>query len=232
MNIINTKSLAETIDNLNETFFYKQTLTKTQKEQAAKWISGRQGMPGAYWNMFAPTETDYRNGIRLFTGEWITSGAATGHILGEEASRALLLLNLQDKSVKNSLNNAIDGLFNALKRAYDKNPAVYKSMGYYCCGKCSVAFWRNINAGGLDHHEKRLSDGMKYLKSMRDSDGKWKRFPFFYTLLALIDIDIPAAKEELRYASGVCEKLIKRTPARDKYSLRKREIAQRVLEKC
>lgn len=232
MNIINTKSLAETIDNLNETFFYKQTLTKTQKEQAAKWIAGRQGLPGSYSNMFAPTEHDYRNPIRLFTGERISTRAATGHILGEEASRALLMLNLPDKTVKASLSNAEVGLMSALKRAFESFPAVYKSSGFYCCGKCSVAYWRNINAGGLDQQEKRLSDGMKYLKLMRVGNGKWRRFPFFYTLLALIDIDMPGAKEELRYASGVCEKLIKRTPARDKYSLRKREIAQRVLEKC
>ncbi len=232
MNIINTKSLAETLDNLNETFFYKQTLTKAQKEQAAKWIAGRQGLPGSYRNMFAPTDYDYRNGIRLFTGEWITSGAATGHILSEEASRALLILNLPDKAVKASLKKADEALAAAVKFVHETNPIVYKSMGYYCCGKCSVAFWRYINAGGLDHTEKRLSDGVKYLRSMRDSSGKWRRFPFYYTLLALLDIDGPSAKEEMRYASGVCEKYIKRIPARDKYSLRKREIALRVLEKC
>jgi hypothetical protein len=43
--------------------------------------------------MFAPTTKDFARGIKLFTGERISSGAATGHILGEEACRVLLLLN-------------------------------------------------------------------------------------------------------------------------------------------
>ena len=43
--------------------------------------------------MFAPTQRDFRVGIRLFTGERISTGAATGHILGEEACRTLILLD-------------------------------------------------------------------------------------------------------------------------------------------
>jgi hypothetical protein len=44
--------------------------------------------------MFAPTSQDYAQGIRLFTGERISTRAATGHILGEEACRVILLLDV------------------------------------------------------------------------------------------------------------------------------------------
>ncbi len=64
---------------------------------------------------------------------------------------------------------------------------------------------------------------------MRDGKGKWKRFPFFYTLYALIEIDLPAAKEELRFAKGLCEKYSKRK-ALDKFSKRKIKIAKMFLE--
>ena len=72
----------------------------------AIWLAGRQGLSGSYAGMFAPTSTDYAEGIRLFTGERIASGAATGHILGEEACRALLLLDVDIEKVRLALGRA------------------------------------------------------------------------------------------------------------------------------
>jgi hypothetical protein len=56
--------------------------------------------------MFAPTAKDFADGIRLFTGERISSGAATGHILGEEACRAVLLLDAGVRDVNEALARA------------------------------------------------------------------------------------------------------------------------------
>jgi hypothetical protein len=60
--------------------------------------------------MFAPTPKDYASGIRLFTGERITSGAATGHILGEEACRTLLVLDAGGREVAEALERASRGM--------------------------------------------------------------------------------------------------------------------------
>ena len=57
--------------------------------------------------MFAPTNEDYTEGVRLFTGERISSRVGTGHILGEEACRALLLLDVGLGEVENALEQAI-----------------------------------------------------------------------------------------------------------------------------
>ena len=67
--IVKPSSLAATLDAVDETFFYGHLLSKSQRQQAAKWIARRQGKPGSYANMFAPTKDDFKNGVRLFTGD-------------------------------------------------------------------------------------------------------------------------------------------------------------------
>ena len=67
--------------------------------------------------------------------------------------------------------------------------------------------------------------------------NKWRRFPYYYTLLALNDIhengfSTKSVIAEMRYASSGLERLLKRKPKNEKYDIRRRTLAQRVLEKC
>lgn len=144
--------------------------------------------------MFAPTGRDFREGVRVFTGERMRTRAGTAHVLGEEA------------------------------RGY--------AVGRYCCGTCSAAFWRSLAVGGLEHAERRLARGMKELRGARLGDGKWRTFPFWYTLLALSEIALPAAVGEMRYAAPVCERYLARPGTRDAFARRRRAVAERVLGKC
>jgi hypothetical protein len=100
------RSLAGTLDAINDALFFGRRIPKTEAQRAARWVAARQGLPGSYADMFAPTPSDFAGGIRLFTGERITTGAATGHILGEEACRALLLLNAGGREVTEALGRA------------------------------------------------------------------------------------------------------------------------------
>jgi hypothetical protein len=93
MSLLRMQSLAGTLDALNDALFFGRRIPKGEARRVARWIAGRRGLPGSYAGMFAPTTRDRAHGIRLFTGERISSGAATSHILGEEACRALLLLD-------------------------------------------------------------------------------------------------------------------------------------------
>jgi len=224
--IVNTKSLAETVDRVNEALFFGKKLTKQERTRAAEWIADRQGLKGAYASMFAPTAFDFEEGIRVFTGERITSGAAVGHILGEEASRALILLGIEAASVKRALHKAKKGMQGRL------HASVTKNRGFYCCGACTTALWRHLVVGGLDHAKIRLHKGVTVLKKYRDGAGRWHRFPFYYTLLALTEMDSPDAKAEMRYAAKVCERLVSRQNIRDKYGRRRRRLLATVLENC
>jgi hypothetical protein len=196
--LINRASLCETLNAINAVLFDGRTLAAAERGQAARWIAGRQGLPGAYAGTFAGFPSERSSGIVLFTGERIASASAR-HILGEEASRALRQLSVRDPKVTRALENADDGLMRCLARAAEDprngNP------GLYCCGKCSVGLWRNLLAGGLDRHEERLRCGASHLRSMRDGDHQWRRFPFWYTVLALSEMGSSEARAELKYAA-------------------------------
>ncbi len=220
MKIVHADSLSQTVDVINESFFFGRPLTKSQKEQAAKWLAGRQGLPGSYGNMFLPAQNDYQ-GIRVFTGEKVRSGAATSHILGEEACRALILLDVKNSKVQEALSRGTAWV--------RQNPD--KTTGMYCCGICSCSLWRNLLTGAYKDGEARLIAGMKALKASRKGKGQWRRFPFYYTLLALEEMDHPLAREEIRYAASVCEKNLRRKEKEDVFSLRRRVLMERVLEK-
>jgi hypothetical protein len=228
MNIVNKSSLAATLDRINEALFYDRPLLKAQRQEAAEWIASRQGLKGSYRGLFAPTTSDYKQGAKVFTGERVNSGAATGHILGEEASRALLLLDVHSQSVESALEHATSNMMEAVRRS----DSVWGNYGLYCCGTCSVAYWRNLAAGGLKDPQSRLNAGMKALKAQRDGEGRWKRFPFYYTLLALHELDLPSARAEMRYAAPVLERVLKRKPRKDQISQRRRVLMERILDKC
>lgn len=76
MNITDANSLSVTLDRLNEAFFLGKCLPTSARAQAAKWLASRQGLPGSYAGMFAPTEKDIQRGIQVFIGEKVTSRAA------------------------------------------------------------------------------------------------------------------------------------------------------------
>jgi hypothetical protein len=81
----------------------------------------------------------------------------------------------------------------------------------------------------LDRHEERLRRGVEHLPSMRDGGGEWRKFPFWYTVLALSEMDLPAAKQELAYAAPALERTANRTPAATTYARRRHALAQRAL---
>ena len=226
MKILNTQSLAATVDAVNEMFFMGRPLPRPQMRQAAKWIAERQGKPGSYANMFAPTSRDRKDGVRLFTGEKVATRAGVAHIIGEEACRSLILLKGDTKLVSEALEAATVGMTTQLRKE--------KRTGMYCCGKCSVALWRHVSAGGLaaTKRERLLAAGLRKLKARRDGKGRWKVFPFYYTLLALSEIDLPAAVKEMQYAAPPLEGLLKRPATKDKYNRRRRILAERILKKC
>ena len=99
MKLVNSGSLAKTIDNISNAVFINEKIKKEDRKKAAVWIASRQGLKRSYAGMFAPTEKDFQ-GIKFFTGENIKSGAAIAHILGEESLRALKILGLPNKTVK------------------------------------------------------------------------------------------------------------------------------------
>jgi hypothetical protein len=225
--VIHETSLSQTLDALHELALDERTLSQVERTAIAHWIASRQGLPGAYADTFAGFPGELDKGILVFTGERITSASAR-HILGEESSRVLRLLGVPDPGVQAALERANAGLMNCLARAAldrrNTNP------GKYCCGKCSVGLWRNLLSGGLDRQEERLRKGVGgLLRQHRAGDAKWRVFPFWYTVLALVEIDLHEARHELEYAAPVLERTATRAVPSSLHGKRRHALARRAL---
>jgi hypothetical protein len=224
--LINRASLSQTVDAINAAQFYSRTLTTAERGQAARWIAERQGLPGSYADTFAGFPAERSKGIVLFTGERIASASAR-HILGEEASRALRQLRVANSAATRALERADAGLMRCLERAAE-DPR-HDNPGLFCCGKCSIGLWRNLLAGGLDRREERLRRGASHLRSMRDDEHQWRKFPFWYTVLALSEIDTAEARAELKFAAPALERAARRAVPSAIYARRRHELATRTL---
>ena len=214
-------SLSETVDAVAALEWDGGSLPAAERLRVARWIAARQGLPGAYADTFGGFPRELEKGIVVFTGERITSASAR-HILGEEAGRALRWLGVADTAVREALDRAGEGLMQCLERAGNTNP------GTYCCGKCTVGLWRNLEAGNLDRGEERLRKGMAELGRRRKGDGEWQAFPFWYTVLALTGVELPGARRELEYAAPKLETATKRRPS-TRSGRRRQELAGRAL---
>lgn len=228
MHSVYRASLSRTVDAINAAHFDGRAISMVDRRRAARWIAGRQGLPGAYGGTFAGFPSERSKGIVLFTGERVASASAR-HILGEEASRVLRQLRVRDATVTRALEAADAGLMRCLERAAldprERNP------GLFCCGKCSVGLWRNLLAGGLDRHDERLRRGALHLRLVRDGDHQWRKFPFWYTVLALSEMDSAAARAELKYAAPALERAASRAVPPGVFARRRHQLAVRTLNR-
>jgi len=205
-----------TLDIVNEAFFFGRALSIAHREAFAEQIATNQTRSSQVSE--APTE-----GWSLFSGERLLTKFATRYILQEEAARALVLLSARTLDIRRTLEQV--------------NAHLIKMCFAQACikGECAYAMiglMRYLAVGGLDESEKRLSAHLRILTQQRDSNGQWKHFPFYYTLLALTEINLPQAIEEMRYAAPACERRLQRAANGDQISQRRRAIMQRVLSGC
>ena len=223
--LINRTSLSQTVDAINAALFSGRKIPAAERGLAARWIAERQGLPGAYGGTFAGFPSQ-RSGHRPLYGERIASASAR-HILGEEASRALRHLRVRDPDVTRALRGADEGMMRCLERAAEEprngNP------GLFCCGKCSVGLWRNLFAGGLDRREERLGVALGICDRCATASTSGGDSRFWYTVLALSEMDSAEARTELNYAAPALELTASRTAPSAVYARRRHELAVRTL---
>jgi hypothetical protein len=231
--MLNTHSLAATLDGINEALFQDRALSQAEMEEVLKWLAGRQYRSGPNAGLFAPTQNDYDAGVRLFTGEKLKTRLAARNILGGEAARALALFDLPSPEAQDVVQR-LDR--NLLQSCYSRSCIIGE------CAHSSVGLMRYLAVGKVDDAEQRLLMHIQTLSQQRNGKGRWKRFPFYYTLLAILEIDLSlarddasprsAAKEEMRYTAPACERFLRRSPTGDVFDQRRRAVVQKVLEHC
>jgi len=223
MTIVNPESLTSTLDAVNEAFFYGRALSATDKLEAARWLAGLQGQ--GKWRTGFPLDAaaHHGGGVRLFTGEKLRTQFPGADVIGVEACRALMLLEGGSPDVKEALARANEGLRKAC------------FAGSCIIGECAhgaVAVWRYLAVGGLDGAGGKLEGHLRMLAAQRSGEGRWQRLPFYYTLLALSEIDHPDARAEKQYAAPVCERLLNRPAEEDVIAQRRRVLMERILSQC
>ncbi len=229
MKYLDTNSLFQTIDNVSEALLFDFKIDKNERLEIADFIINRQGKPYSYADMFAPTKTDLKQDLILFTGERIKSGVGKSHMIGEEASRILRKLDLHLDKVNIALEKTDKGLKNQMTKVL-RNPRY--EYGMYCCKSCSCGLWLNLSSGGLNNETKLLAAGIEYLKRYRDNKGKWKGFPYYYTLYVLNEIEINMVIDELKYTAKTIEnRMKKKRTEENKYELRRNYICEQILNK-
>jgi len=202
--ILVPESLQETLYRLEEARLGFRPKSTVHIEQALQWVLSRQGLKGSYRGLFAPTEKDSSEGLQLITGErYPRRHALTRHILGEEALRATTLWGLGSSPV---VARALEG-FQAMLELGER-PA--KETGFYCCYTCTMPFLRTLSVVKPENWDETLERGIENIKQARTTDGRWRGFPFYYTLLMLSELDTSAAEAELKHAGRICEKLLHR----------------------
>ena len=225
MIILNTRSLISTIDALNEAVL-RRLPWEDEAERLSAWLADRLGKPGGYAGSFALTEGDWNREFRLFTGERITTKVARAHIIAEEAIRALAIIHRVTGRECPALTESAASLAD---RIFHHEGSTVVQDGIYCCGRCSAAFWRCMAAGGYGPQQQTLSQGLSSLARHRDGHGGWRRFPFYYTLALLGEIDPGLAAAEIRYCSprfsDLRRLLVRKT---DRYSFRRLQIINRL----
>jgi len=208
------ESLQETVYRLEETRLGFRKSPAEETQTALNWILGRQGLKYSYRGLFAPTENDMTEGLQTLTGERFSGRTALSrHILGEEALRTVVLWN------RSSDPAAVEAL-----RGYEK--IVNLSVdGTFCCYNCAIAFLRTLTVAKVGNWSETLDKGIDKIRKTRIPNGRWHGFPFFYTLLALSEMDVPSAKDELQHASNAAKKLIKKYKQKDDRTSRFRALA-------
>jgi hypothetical protein len=212
--ILTKTSLAETLWRLEETRLGFNTADKSDIETALEWIISRQAAEGAYIlrtgdALFAPTKSDLKE-YRLPTGERVPKSASNRHVLGEEALRTSIHWKRRSKPEVKRAILTFERILDANKTGTGEIVPSARETGYFCCSQCNPAFLRSVNVVKSEGWEKTLETGMKRFKAARIDNGRWHRFHFFYTLLMLSELDIPAARRELKYARPAAEKLVSR----------------------
>jgi hypothetical protein len=219
--ILDETSLAATLWNLEEARLACAPADHPNVKAALDWVAGRQGKPGAYAGvLFAPTPDDLTARIGTPTGEDGSLGRGGAmHMLGEEAARALALWNRWDGWERNQVFSAI--------RRFGANDV----PGRFCCLRCSVARWRALAAGQPEGWEDALYAGLRLLREdAGPGGGRWRRFPFYYTLLALADMPMEEAAAERSRVYPAAERALSRLSGDDRTTRFRRRAVEWVMD--
>jgi hypothetical protein len=191
--------------------------TGLDQVRLVEWLLSCQVRKGRGGGLFQPTVDDFEE-RRLPTGERLKTKLATTHILSQESARILHALKGGGPDV---------GV--AVELTTRRLSETCYALQHCTIGECAASFigyvrfvWGVLGEAAAPEITWRL----RTLSEQRDGAGRWKRFPTYYTLLVLSEIPLPAARDELAYATPVWSSTGRAVPLEQIYIQRRRKLQE------
>jgi hypothetical protein len=218
MDMVLSHSLYQKVMESTRTLFTGGQMRDGEKADLASWILTHQNRRNGF--LFHPGPEDEQAGLLLVSGEKPRTHLLANNALELETLRLLVLLQAGEPGI---------GLvFEAADRRLSKLCFASVCTTGECAG-ASIAYLRYRTARG--GAEALIRRGLESLRRERDGAGRWHKFPFYYTLLWLLDLPAGLAADELEYAAPACRRLAARLDPADPFTGFRRSILGRVLER-
>ena len=216
---IHPTSLFSTLDSAAEKLFYQESFSNSLREEIVALILSRQCLTGVNAGFFLPFAAESELKFKLFSGEPLKTSIANNHLPMIEAVRILKLLDAQG-------HDSTQAIHLANQRMEKMCYSLFCAKGE--CKALTIAYMRYISLDGTGNSASKINTHLANLAHHRDRKGRWSGFPFFYTLLMLLEITDPLAAEELQYALPACEKLQVQLGPGDPITKRRKKILELV----
>ncbi|MBU0596241.1 hypothetical protein KJ567_06125 [Candidatus Bipolaricaulota bacterium] len=222
MTWIDERSLGRTIERVEERLVAgDETLPQERVAEVVEWLLARQSTSGRRRGMFQPLADDVDSGVRLATGERLRTRLATWNVLSHEAVRLLRRLAPNDEDVQQA---TVRALSTFRQHCYARQ---HCAIGE--CAHSAISYLRLL-ASIEDPGDRVWIDAeLATIRRHRLATGRWKRFPFYYTLLALLALPGGTARAELQHAVPACLRVRHRTDPPQPDLARRSDVVERVL---
>ena len=218
----NRKSLSREIDRANAALFAGRVIPAAESANLTAWLLEQQVRTGRNAGAFAPTVAELQFGIRLYTGEAVRTKLATWNVLTAEAARLLVLLSGGEGGNDVEVRAAIERARSWL----DVSCFVTRDC---VIGECAHSLASHLRLMSACDEAALLVRRVNILRQHRDGKGRWRRFPFYYTVMVLSETICEAARSELRYAVPACQRVRTRHTDDETYGARRRALLERVI---
>ena len=219
MDVIEEKSFYGTVTNAAQVLFDGGSFNETEKTQLASWILDHQNRYKGF--IFYPSEQDREDGIRLFSGEKPRSKFLADNSVELEALRLLALIYPNHPEAHRIFQDANERL---LPLCFARGCIVGE------CAHAGIAFRRYFMTFDGDESSEKNRQTLETLKQRRYGEGKWRDFPFYFTLLWLTELPDDLAQEELEYTRDYCRELSRKLAGDEPFVDNRRNILMRVLD--
>ncbi len=185
------------------------------RDELTEWLLRHQVRTGRDAGLFRPTVADFEE-RRLSTGERLKTKLATAQTLSQEAARILRATSAGRRDVED-----------AVARTAARLGETCYALQHCTIGECAASFIgyvRFLRGAFGAASTPEITWRLQTLSAQRDGKGRWKRFPAYYTVLVLSEIDLPAARDELVYAAPIWSSTARGASIEEPYARRRSQL--------